>query len=333
MISFKKQRYLGVTLLETLLVLAIGASILVFSIKQYQYYRLDADIQEVKYNVDTIFEALAGYHKVNCYGDIDPAQANQVPYGQIVPGALNPDNPKITNLTKSIPIDINLDLVQNGFWPISRPPAPSSGAQPPLIPQTPLVDSGGPGYQGYVAQFNPYVSDRVVCTQPAGTAKVVNPTNTAQCTTATTMATVIMWKAQVAVLLGDPRIASDPTLATSYLNLMGGDCLSDYDAGTQTVTPCSQVTSGGGTSGGGTSGGGTSGGGSATGNYVVWERLPALASPKTQSSYWPTNPTVQQFTQMYRTYPMLYLLSPSSGSSTSTGKIPSGKPQYIYCGS
>lgn len=302
----KPQR--GMTLLETLLVLLVAGSILIFSIRQYQNYRLDADIQLVKYNVDTIFEAMAGYHKVNCYGRTDPAFSNQVPHGQIVPGALNPDNPLAAN--PPVSIDIEADLAKNGFWPLNIAKATPPNPQPPLIPESPLVDSTGPGLNGYIAQFNQYTSSRQICTEPASAAPVINPTDTTQCSNASTVGTILLWKVQVAILLADSRLGTDPTLAESYLSLFGGDCLSSYDAAKKVVTPCNQVTPGG------------------TGaNYVVWERLPSLASPYSQSGYSITNATVQQFTQMYTTYPMLYLLSPVSG-----GNIPNGTPQYIYCG-
>ena len=326
--SFKK-RYKGVTLFEVLLVLAIAASIIIMSIKQYQSYRFDADIQAVRYNVDTIFEAMAQYYKVNCYGSIDPAHANQDPYGQIIPGGLNPDNSQIgTNPTSipSVPIDIQQTLAGKGFWPISiaqtttptppNPPVPPT-TQPPLIPPNPLVDTTGPGYQGYVAQFNPYVENRMICTVPSST-PVVNPLDSSQCSGASVMATVLLWKIQVAILLGDPNAATDQTLATSYLNLFGGDCLSTYDATTKTVMPCAQMLK--------SSAG--SGPIPVTGaNYVVWERLPSLASPHSQSGYSSSNATVKQFNQMYTTYPILLLIAPGNN-----GNIPNGTPQYLYCG-
>ena len=59
----------------------------------------------------------------------------------------------------------------------------------------------------------------------------------------------------------------------------------------------------------------------ATGSYLVFERLPSYASPKASSTFWPSNPQLMQFKQMYTTSPVTTLLS--GGNTT----------QYYTCGS
>lgn len=44
-------------------------------------------------------------------------------------------------------------------------------------------------------------------------------------------------------------------------------------------------------------------------DYLIWERLPSLGSPGIASDLWPTLHTVDQFTQMYTTYPITSLTS------------------------
>lgn len=61
-----KQSNKGVTLLEVLLVLAVIAMILALSLKQYQLFRRDGDIQQLQYNVDILFDAMVGYFRANC---------------------------------------------------------------------------------------------------------------------------------------------------------------------------------------------------------------------------------------------------------------------------
>ena len=61
-----KTKERGVTLLEAILVLAVGMSILIFSIRQYNSFRLDTDLQAVQYNVNELFGALYNYYQANC---------------------------------------------------------------------------------------------------------------------------------------------------------------------------------------------------------------------------------------------------------------------------
>lgn len=112
-----------------------------------------------------------------------------------------------------------------------------------------------------------------------------------------TIGTNVQWQVQVAVQL------RNSSKATAYLYSLGGDCASSAGAG-GSVTAC-------------TSPAGT------TGAYIVWQRLPSFSTMQSQSPFWPTMPTIQQFNQMYTTYPMTYLLTNTNAPPT----------QYFVCGS
>lgn len=60
------RRKLGVTLIEIILVLAIGSMFAVLGLRMYMTYRKQADIDTVKYNVDVLFQAMTRYFQANC---------------------------------------------------------------------------------------------------------------------------------------------------------------------------------------------------------------------------------------------------------------------------
>jgi type II secretory pathway pseudopilin PulG len=200
----------GVTLLEVILVLAIGAGILFLSLSQYQVFRQDADAQQLKANVDILFQAMSQYYKANCYGTYNAYDPNTTaPYNALVPGTLNP-----MNATNPLPgpyyIDIQKDLIAGGYLPPNF-----------TLPMTPLVNTSGASaanpYSGYVLQFNASVT----MTRNPGPGNV---------------GSVLIWQPQVAVLL------QNTTQASAYLNYLQGDCLSQLKG--KIVTPCASSSTG-----------------------------------------------------------------------------------------
>jgi Tfp pilus assembly protein PilE len=264
-----KKQMLGVSLIEVILALLIGISLLLISIRQYQSFKLDQDIRQLQYNVDTIFQAMNRYYQANCFGTTHPS-TGVVTSGTLNP-ALNPANPFLINITT--------DLANTGFL-TNR------------IPRSLIVNTAGPAtnqYNGYVAQFNQSTQSKMLCISSG-------------CASQTNVGTIVTWRAQVAVLL------QKPPQAQQYKNALTADCLSNLGAG-GTVIPCTPV--------------------SISGNYLVWERLPSFASPNSESESWVLNPTVNQFTQMYTTYPGTYLLN-TQGQITAQPTNPS---QNYLCGS
>ncbi|OGT38246.1 MAG: hypothetical protein A3F12_07290 [Gammaproteobacteria bacterium RIFCSPHIGHO2_12_FULL_38_14] len=62
----------GMTILELMLVLVIGAVFIFLGIQQYQTYRLDADLRQVKSNVGILSEAAARFYYANCIRQWNP---------------------------------------------------------------------------------------------------------------------------------------------------------------------------------------------------------------------------------------------------------------------
>jgi len=245
----------GVTLLEVMLVLIIGASIIYFSLQQYLSYRTSADILAVQSNVDVLFESLGNYYHANCYGNIDPVTLR--PNGTLNPATFPPTN---------FPVTLSV-LKQQGYLTQN-------------LPLNPLIDNSDPAVS-YIMQFNQApVTQRRVC-QTQGCSQGVN------------VGSVIVWQAQVSVLL------KNQTSAKAYKNIMGADCLSTNSG--SYVVPCSSSAN--------------------TGNYVVWTRPPSFASSKANSTYWLSLPAIKQFTQMYTTYPILVLTDQTDTAN-----------QYYVCG-
>jgi type II secretory pathway pseudopilin PulG len=180
---YKQQ--VGVTLIEVVLVLVLGASILMMGIRQYQSFKRDTDVQQLKYNVDMLFQALANFYYANCGFGIP--KAGDTP----TPGRLSPTySPAPTTPYTSISA---MYLATNGFLNTT-------------LPLNPLVDNSGEQYNGYTVQFNQYHSDRMIPTRGSPPSSLVK------------MGTVYIWKAQVAVKL------KQAAQAEQYKSLLGADC-------------------------------------------------------------------------------------------------------------
>ncbi|OGT45904.1 MAG: hypothetical protein A3E83_02345 [Gammaproteobacteria bacterium RIFCSPHIGHO2_12_FULL_41_20] len=262
------RRDAGVTLLEVMLVLAIGAMIVVLSLRSYFTYRANTDVTEVQRNVDTLFQALQFYYRANCNG---------VNYITTFAGSCtSPLDPRCNNNTLSInvPINIHTQLVAPGF--LSTTNTNPSTSYYPFGPNS-IVS-------GYKVQFNsiqPYPI-RSVNLSAGGTQGV---------------GSIVMWQAQVAVQL------KDSSKAAAYLYALGGNCASS--AGGNIVTPCTAVTT--------------------SGAYIVWQRMPSFAAVQSRSPFWVSMPLIQQFNQMYTTYPITLLLSAANWYQVNN--------QYFLCGS
>ncbi len=124
------KRYLGITLIEVILVLVVASAIIAMSIRFYTYLKSDSDVMQVRANVDAIFVAMKDYYHVNCYGYQGSAN-------KLVPGTLNP----AASPPSIMPIDITSALITPKFLTET------------LMP-TSIVNASGSGTNGYVAQFN-----------------------------------------------------------------------------------------------------------------------------------------------------------------------------------
>lgn len=203
-------KQLGMTLLEVMLVLAIGAAFLVLGIRQYQAFKLGQDLQVVRGNVDTIFIGLLNYYRTNC-------------------GKGQPLDP----LSAGSPITI-------GSWAINIPSMPLQGINLPV--PSPVVDNSPPSY-GYLVQINTAMNG----SQPQGTTRqvyactsyTVNPSppynrycsGYSAVTPIAKANSVVVQIAQVAVKL------VDPTKSQIYKNIVSADCVSDAGSG-GAIIPC-----------------------------------------------------------------------------------------------
>jgi type II secretory pathway pseudopilin PulG len=242
------------TLIEVMLVIAIGAFLTILGFRQYQVYRQDADVQQLKYNIDMIFQGLANFYYANCGWGVNGMTHS--PGTPPTPGLLSPTH--LPSPKNPYPIQIRQDLVQTGF--LNAP-----------LPLSPLIDRGGDSspYAGYTAQFNRYDTTR---------------------TTPAAIGTVVMWQAQVAIKL------KNAGQAEQYKLLLQADC--------RATTPsalCRPTLP-------------------LPGPYLIWARMPAFATPSSESTYGLTNQVNKEFTEMYTTYSIL--------NSTNHSK-----QQYFLCGS
>lgn len=262
----------GVTLLEILLVLAISSAIILFGIQQYTSYQSNIYQDQLRHNVDSLFQGLANYYRANCIEYL--SSSGRIKQGSLDPVSEKPPTPPWTPPPWTYPIDIHDDLYE--VW-TSGPTTPGFLSRWPFLPN-PLLK-----LNHYVVQFNLTEPSRSQGMSATSSPPLKLP--------------IYLLKAQVAVELSDKASQN----ANAYQQLLGADCLSDASTVTffgisrTIVTPCSE---------------------SSGGNYLVWERLPSFASPNTTTDLWPAMPLVNQFLQMYNTYPINAL---TNGTITNQG--------------
>ncbi len=260
----------GISLLEVLLVIAIASSILLMGLRVYQQYSVDAYAQQVKYTVDQVFQAMAHYHQVNCQNLVGPdgkvTRKGDLSFSSSAP----PKQPHV--------IDIENDL-------LTDPNNQGNVFLPTWQPLNPLIDPTA-GTKGFFAQFNPpsKLDQRMVyycqnLNQDLGGVNKCDPSALQPLQQNTP--TILLWSIQVAIKLN----TQDPDKQQMYMNLLGADCISTLQ-GTNEVAPCSSASN--------------PSGGSSSGGYLVWSRLPSMASPNTTSSLWESTPLLTQFNRQYQ---------------------------------
>ena len=198
-----RKKYLGITLLELMLVLAIASLFIVMGYNQYASYKRDTDLRAILLNVDAISQAAARFYYANC--------GNQQMYTTFLPGRLSPLNSSPPS--NPYPINVALDLVAPGY--LTLPIAPN-----------PLVKNIGPGH-GYTVQFNQKISDRMTttCADPP------------DCTTTqqVKIGTNVDWQIQIGVIL------NNASMGKQYAAYLQATCLSTLNTGTNTTVACSNV--------------------------------------------------------------------------------------------
>ncbi len=198
-----------------MLVLSISGMIFVLGIRMYQSFQNTLQLQELKYNVDEIFDAAANYYKANCAaGDFSPKPPSFLSQFPVNTGTVTypPTSPFIVSIASS--------LIGMGYLD-SMPPT------------NPLIDTSA-GESGYIVQLNPIVTTTAL---PVNACVVLTPgtrcqpiTNT---TIPTTQAQVVTWAVQVAVKV-QPQ-----SKITAYAAAVGADCMSNTSSSGGTVDACS----------------------------------------------------------------------------------------------
>jgi hypothetical protein len=276
--KFSKRNMTGVSLVEVILALVVAAAIITMGINQYLVYSKDTAAREVTYNVDSIMRAAAYYYYANC----EKSSSNS---GATLDPANSPPDP----------------------YPVFLPALVSSNYLMAFPPQNPLVDSSAP-FGGYLVQFNMKTSKRYYCSTPG---------DSTTCTSQ--IGNNINYTIQVSVALKD--VAN----ATRYYNMTGATCLTSTNLTTIEVEPCSTAASYAATCQAYRNISPSDPNywayqiaanamlcpflGATYNNYISWERLPSMASPKSQSILWMNNPTVRQFKQMNEAPSLSYMLS------------------------
>lgn len=184
----------GVTMLELMLVILIGAAIVIFGLQQYQQYQKNQYAIQLRSTVDSLLEALGSYYQANCEtGTLSPTSMTFPPS----PIAFD-DGGRLLN-----------DL-QNGYLPAN------------VLFFNPIVDNTATN-QGYAVQLNFFQSTNPaqpgrrtqVCYSFWGTSTGAGCSDT-PLPTPNTM--IIGWQIQVAVKI------KDPATILNYVGLTGADC-------------------------------------------------------------------------------------------------------------
>lgn len=196
----------GVTLLEVLLVLAIGASLVMLSLRMYANYRITQAAETVKLNIDSYFQALDMFYQIQCR-----LPSNASTSGQL--GLLDPRHVPAPDL-------------QNPFAATSYITS--------YLPRTPLYSVLG---NTYIAQLNPGRMTREV--------GVFYPPNTGPDQNQTIFIkksnSVYYWVAQVAIVIDDSSNinAYKPLLGADCVSHVTGNtvtpCSASDGAGTALV--------------------------------------------------------------------------------------------------
>lgn len=278
-IKFAQQ---GATLLEVMLVMGMAGIIFILGLKMIQSYQNTAQLEQLRYNVDQLFQAASNYYKANCAaGDFAPNPHDVLsPYSP--PGATGIVYPPAT--TSNFPVSIVSKLINDGYltnW------APSNA----------IVDNTG-GESGYVVQLNPMILNGVAantCVVIKNGTRCVKTTPTS--TIPVTQGVIVTWAVQVAVKV------SQTSKIGAYKALLNADCISGETSGLSPVTVdvCPSA--------------------NPKHNYLVWKRSPSSAELKDVSVLNPSLSLLRQFNLQY-THDENYELNSGYSTTTTPAQAP-----------
>ncbi|HVX00824.1 MAG TPA: type II secretion system protein [Candidatus Babeliaceae bacterium] len=167
-----KNRQSGITLVEILLVLAVTSVLIIVGVRSYITFRNDVDVQQVKSNIDVLFQAANELYRAQC---IEYRNAS----GRVTkPGILDPEKGNI------YPLRVPASYFQRYHYLPQWP-----------LPSNPIVNENGSD-NGYIIQFNLAQFDKTIVTDN----DTVPPTTVS-------LGTIYILKPQVAVLIRDENKA------------------------------------------------------------------------------------------------------------------------------
>lgn len=134
-----KRQQQGVTLVEILLVLLVGVSMIIFSLRQYQAWQRDANVRLLVSNVNQTLAAMSNFYYANC-SPVRPDPSSTLSTATLPAGRLAP------TVTSPVLINMAADLVTPGYMPTVK--------NNPLVLNT----------SSYILQFNKYTSTRNIAT-------------------------------------------------------------------------------------------------------------------------------------------------------------------------
>lgn len=315
----------GVSLLEAMLALAIGATVLVLSLRMFSQYQLESNLENLRYNVDTMFQAMSLYYKANCLGtyvsnaSVYNSAGTISTYGTLNPSPQNPSPPSLTQpkrikladlqgvnnyLPNWIPSNtlLNTAFGEGGFYMQFDPILFTTNV---VTAQTTVPPNNPPIYT--IVPNNNLISSMPPANQTAPpvytyTSTLMNPTPAQEVNGSYIQpgqVTGLVWKMQVSVLL------LNPAHAAAYQAYLQATCNSDF-TGT-IVEPCETVPTPAGS------------------GYLVWERLPSNAAPDITTVNWNWTPMQTEFSLQY-THDQMYEMIP--GSQDANGNA----LRYYLCG-
>lgn len=278
----------GFTLIETIMLLAIGATFIVMALSVYQQWKQYTNTQYLSANVEQLFTAMRNYYQANCRQHRD-AYGNTVSEGTLDPTSSLGSATKLA-LTVNNPSTptANNDLTVTGFLSSTN-----------WHPRNPLVDNAATD-DGYYIQFNriqnsntdPTTSVFACPGDSTGPTTCTASTPRQLTSSATSVPTlqsrVVFWTAQVAVKVLNNTFDNVNALRA----ILGADCI--------VADPTKTCSTGANTSG----------------SYLVWERPAAMLTQNTTSPLWMSLPRTKQFNMQY-TNDGMSALSGVSSSSTS----------------
>jgi type II secretory pathway pseudopilin PulG len=126
----------GYSLVELMLVLVLITTIILLSIQQYEVYKRDGDVEDLKSKIGGIFRAMNNYYKAQCFGQWTNPTTSAT---NVTPGTLNPN----TTPTPAAIVPVNIQTTLANYYY--------------TIPTSPILDTSV-GWNGFLAQYNQYVT-------------------------------------------------------------------------------------------------------------------------------------------------------------------------------